>query len=282
MPDDLILTKRAQLGRQLRVGLRRAFGRTGRPPELLILGAQKAGTTSLYKLLTEHQNIVGALTKEVHYFSWNYHQPWAWYLAHFPQRDAATTAVEASPDYLFHPLAQRRITERFQEVKCIVLLRDPAERALSHYFHSRRLGEETREIETALFQSSRQVARDAERIERQEIQRSRPFEHHSYLERGHYASQLQRLRSFLPEQQTQVLFLEDLRQPSSGALAELYRFIDLPMSPTRRFERHHPGRYQRTDPDLFTRLRDHFEPHDRELEELLKCEIPWRSKANSP
>src|SRR5690242_9212671 len=98
-------------------------------PNFIIIGVQKGGTTSLYNYLIEHTNIVPASMKEVHFFDRNYQKGPSWYRAHFPSfmhKYYAETLCrrhfltgEASPYYLFHPHAPRRIAQLLPQVKLI-------------------------------------------------------------------------------------------------------------------------------------------------------------------
>ena len=108
-------------------------------PSFIIAGAQRCGTTSLYKTLCQHPGVVPAvLHKGVHYFDTSAHRSHSWYLGHFPTRstlhrhayagrDAMTG--ESSPYYLFHPHAPARIADALPDVRVLVLVRDPVERA---------------------------------------------------------------------------------------------------------------------------------------------------------
>ena len=103
-------------------------------PDFIIIGAQRSGTTSLYNYLIEHQNIKSTSQKEIHYFDNNYDKGLTWYSKKFPSiRKGIEITGEASPYYIFHPHAVNRISKDFPNVKLIVLLRNPIERAYSHY-----------------------------------------------------------------------------------------------------------------------------------------------------
>ena len=95
-------TKPIHDARQL---VRRTTSRWRTLPDYLIIGAQKAGTTSLYDYLQSSPDIRPALTKEVHFFDRNFQRGPAWYRAHFPLSSATRDWVtgEASPYYLLHP-----------------------------------------------------------------------------------------------------------------------------------------------------------------------------------
>ncbi|HLF41664.1 MAG TPA: sulfotransferase, partial [Acidimicrobiia bacterium] len=116
-------------------------------PEFLIIGAQRCGTTSLYKYLAEHSQFRSATlkTKGVHFFDTRYDKGMAWYRAHFPsalyrswfraRHGADLVTGEASPYYLFHPQVPYRLAEHVPAVKLIVMLRDPIERTYSQWQH---------------------------------------------------------------------------------------------------------------------------------------------------
>src|SRR5215470_750369 len=139
----------AQQVRSARFAARRATASARALPDFLIIGAQKAGTTSLYAYLTAHRDVRPAGRKEVHYFDLGFtagaELGEGWYRSMFPLRarlalDGRRTGRpvrtgEASPYYLFHPAAPQRAAALVPEARLLVLVRDPVERAWSHYRH---------------------------------------------------------------------------------------------------------------------------------------------------
>src|SRR4051794_32568362 len=130
-------------------------------PTFLISGAQRCGTTTMYKTLTTHPQVLPAvLHKGGHYFDTSDPRRPGWYRGHFPTERAAarvaTTAGgrvitgESSPYYMFHPLAGRRIADDLPGARMIILLRDPVERAYSAYTHEAARGWETETFGRAL------------------------------------------------------------------------------------------------------------------------------------
>src|SRR5581483_4847486 len=108
-------------------------------PDFVILGTQRGGTTSLYRWLVSHPDVAPAMKKEVHYFDDHYHHGLRWYRAHFPVRRAGRITGESSPYMLFHPLAPERAAADLPDrTRFIVLLREPAESAISQYWQWRR------------------------------------------------------------------------------------------------------------------------------------------------
>ena len=130
-------------------------------PTMLIIGAQRCGTTTLFKTLSQHPNFAGpTLRKGVHYFDLHHEEPLDWYRAHFPTKSAVdavqqrtgagVTVGESSPYYLWHPLAADRIASALPGVRVVALLRDPVERAYSAHAHELARGFETEPFERAL------------------------------------------------------------------------------------------------------------------------------------
>src|SRR5262249_6973540 len=132
--------------RRTRKAAYRSWVESGRPlrrarmlPSFLIVGAERCGTTSLYHTLRLHPAVFGTTMhkQEVHFFDTKYHRGLAWYQSHFPLRvrvrlaahGMAPQTFEASPYYMFHPLAPERIYRDLPGVKLLVLVRDPVERA---------------------------------------------------------------------------------------------------------------------------------------------------------
>src|SRR5579863_9235330 len=126
-------------------------------PDFMIIGALRGGTTSLYSYMTAHPGIGPAYMKEVHFFDVHYKKGFPWYQAQFPslpqkyyrervQKQRFITG-EASPYYLFHPHAPKRIAKILPQVKLVVLLRNPVTRAYSHYSHEVAGGHESLSFE---------------------------------------------------------------------------------------------------------------------------------------
>jgi hypothetical protein len=120
-------------------------------PQFIILGAQKAGTSSLFIDMICHSQILPASSKELHYFDYRYHEPISWYLNCFPaieetgkkkrgtaRKDFKMTG-EATPYYFFHPHVPQRVFQHFPKIKLILLFRNPVHRAISQYRHNKKM-----------------------------------------------------------------------------------------------------------------------------------------------
>ena len=165
-----------------------------------MIGAQRAGTTTLYHYLTQHPQFVGAVAdKEVHHFDLHVADGLDAYRGAFPttarlrrierRADGPVIVGEATPYYLFHPAAADRAVQ---------ILRDPVERAWSHYRHEVELGYETLDFEAALEREVERLAGEADRLLADPSATSFAHQHHGYAARGRYLEQLERWWAAFP------------------------------------------------------------------------------------
>jgi hypothetical protein len=253
-------------------------------PDFLIIGAQKAGTTSLFASLNEHPSVWMPPCKECHFFT----RPWRPMLAYrgfFPTRrtrdrmgrDGEPVRLgEATPYYLFHPRTPARVARSLPEVKLIAILRDPVERAYSHHRHCVRRGTESLDFEAALEAEATRTAGAAERLARSAFAVSDAHRHHSYLARGLYAQQLRRWFEHVDRRRIHVAFFEHLLESPETSLARIETFLGLPVRDRGELPRRNSGgRSAPMADETRRRLRERFAEPNRELAELLGVEPPW-------
>ncbi len=236
-------------------------------PDFVIVGAQKAGTSSLFAHLAGLAEIGAPERKEVHFFDRRHDEGLDWYASRFPAGDHLLRG-EATPYYLFHPLAIERMRAALPEAKVIVLLRDPRARAVSHYWHEVRLGFEPLDLEDALAAEGERLAGEESRIRSDPGYRGFAHQHFSYLARGHYAGQLRRLLAAYPRQQVSVLRFEDLVADPGSTLAEVHAFLGLaPLDPDVVLPERNRGDYE--PPPVLDRLEQEFAGWEAEVAEVL-------------
>jgi sulfotransferase family protein len=206
-------------------------------PDFLIVGTQRGGTTTLFKVLLEHPQIGGArMHKEVHYFDLNVHRGERWYRAHFPTtrsvdrargREGRFAIGEASPYYLFHPRVPERARALLPSAKVIVLLRNPVSRTWSQYRHEVELGYESLSFEDALLAEPERTAGEAARLLEDPRYRSFEHQHHAYVARSDYPPQLEAWLASFPREQMLLLLSEDLFGDPAGTLRRVTSFLGL-------------------------------------------------------
>jgi sulfotransferase family protein len=246
-------------------------------PDFLILGAQKAGTTALYAYLRWHPQVTGPSFKEVSFFDRHYARGERWYRAHLPIRRSGIVG-EASPSYLFHPLAPERVARMLPRARLIALLRNPVDRAFSHYQHEVALGREELSFEDALAREDERMQGELERMLRDPSYFSHAWWNWTYAARGRYAEQLERWLDAFPREQLLVLFTEELAADTAGTYRRVLDFLGVDArgldSYPRIFEREYGG----MDPATRIRLEGEFAEPNRRLGELLERELPWSEK----
>lgn len=241
-------------------------------PSFVVVGAQKAGTTSLFRYLADHPVVQAPRFKEVHFFDLHWKKGPVWYRSHFPRipGDRGRITGEASPYYLFHPRVPERMASVLPQAKILVLLRNPVDRALSHYHWEVGYGNERLSFREALERETEILPRETARILEDDGYRSFAHQHASYLARGRYAEQLRRWLDAFPREQILVLTAEDFFAKTAEAMTRAQRFLGLSEIGGRGYPVHRKGRYKRNVDIPREELADYFRPFNQELEELLK------------
>ncbi|MEL7145980.1 MAG: sulfotransferase [Bacteroidota bacterium] len=244
-------------------------------PSFIIVGAQKAGTTGLFAILKRHSHLVGSLKKEVHYFdndNWYHQNDLRDYHACFPPSFMVPKdglAFEASPLYLFHENVAERLKKYNPELKIIVVLREPASRALSAWkmYHHKFKGRKN----SALFdhRSFRQAIAD-------EITHKNSEHRFDYIKRGQYAEQIERyLKHFGRDQ---ILFLENnmIKNHLDETVRKICTFLNIPYMELQ-FKASNVSAHSTNeifDVEL-QKLREHYQPYNEELWRVIGENYRW-------
>jgi hypothetical protein len=164
--------------------------------------------------------------KEVHFFDTEKHFQtpeinYAAYHSRFCPKDGHKILGEATPSYMYWHAVPGRIWQYNPDIKIIFVLRNPIERAYSHWNMSRHLNLEHLSFWDAIHQ------------ERKRCRKARPYQHrgYSYIDRGFYSQQLRRFWTYFPKDQTLILKYEDLRENPREALERVYSFLGLSSAP---------------------------------------------------
>lgn len=151
--------------------------------------------------------------KEIHFFDLHFERGVEWYRTHFSGAKDEIAVGEASPLYLYHPEAVPRMTHVIPTAKLVAVLRDPVERAYSHYWYNRSRGNEPLDFLDAIEAESDRLREPGNRAL------------FAYLDRSRYGQQLQRVCRYFPRSALHVLLFEDLRDSPQRAFRSLCQFI---------------------------------------------------------
>lgn len=249
-------------------------------PDFVIIGAQKAGTTSLCTYLFRHPQVLPPRRKEIHFFdSPEYAYGSDWYRAHFPIDPRLTLAHrrapgglltgEASPYYLAYPHAPRRLYEVAPNAKLVVMLRNPVDRALSHYHHQIRHGREDLSFEDAIRAEPERLAGELEKMLEDEDYYSYNYWAYSYVARGLYAAQLERWYEHFPKEQILVIRSEDFFRQTSSEMQKVTEHIGLQDFALPRYGKQNAGTYTRLESSSREHISKYFEEANQRLTRVL-------------
>jgi len=244
-------------------------------PTFLIIGAQKAGTTSLASYLTAHPDVVASKWKEVHFFDLNYAKGRDWYRAHFPVgrkrklRSRLPGSVlmsgDATPYYLLHPRVPERAAKLLPDARIIIMLRDPVDRAYSHYHHEVRLGIEPLTFEDAIAAEPIRIAGELEKLQSDSLYQSVNYQHFTYLERGIYAVQILRWLKWFRRDRILMLSAEQFFKDPKAEYERVLSFLGLRPFPLPSYPAEHVGRYSPLSSRMKDSLREFYSPHNQVL-----------------
>lgn len=249
--------------------------RFGNPqPDFLILGTQKGGTSSLYHYLATHPQVLPAVEKEIDFWGWNYTRGIDWYLAHFSPipSDSQKITGEATPQYLEYTHAATQISQYFPDIKFLILLRNPADRTISQYYHWVGEGSETRPLSEVVDAEIELLLQQPEDVIGNKAYWDLPIK---YLGRSIYIEFLRCWMQVFSRDQFLIVRSEDFFQNPDAMLQEVCRFLGLSEHHLPHYEQHNRGSYEGVDAAARQRLLDFFDGYNRQLEAFLDRSLDW-------
>jgi len=224
-------------------------------PSFIIVGAQKAGTTSLYHWLNQHPNIVMSKIEEPHYFDGVRSYPdQNSYRKQFHYAGSERVVFgEKTPAYCYIEEAIPRIAQYDPDMKLIMILRNPTHRAISHYAMELKRGNETLSLAEAIEQEAERIQQDPTTF--------------SYVTRGYYVEQLRRMYKHFPPNQIFVRCFENMVNREQDFLDELLEFLEVPTFEFHNLESFRVGEYSFDDAEVYQRLNNIFKPYNQQLTE---------------
>ena len=237
-------------------------------PDFIIIGVGKSGTTSLYRYLGKHPQILLPNKKELRFFDRNFERGYQWYLAQFPSicdRSDLLTG-EASPSYFFKPHAAQRLYDFAPETKIIVMLRNPVDRSISGYYQNQKLGIKHETLEAT-------IEREIEIIN-QKSEAELAYGG-SILGESLYYYKLKRWMKIFPRNQFLIINSQDFFSHPAKFMAETFQFLDLPVVDRDKYQKHNVGSYPQVTSEVKQQLKDFFVPHNQKLAEFLNTNFSW-------
>lgn len=257
-----------------------------RLPDFLIMGVVKGGTTSLYKYVIQHPQIISSLKKEVHYFNHeNYRKrDVGWYRTHFPLRSfmtpTSTLTGEASPSYFHNPEGPDRVYQLLPNTKLILLLRNPIDRAYSHYSMKTR-NRQKQGLEKPLG-FAEAIRKEIEILKEHRpptptVETLKPLGC-CYVSSGIYLYSLQNWLRKFDRKNLLILRSEDLFANPKKMTDKVYQFLELPHYEGT-YDVFNAGSYSKVDPELRAEMFDFFKPYNELLFDYLDRDFGWNDRS---
>ena len=243
-----------------------------KPPDFLIVGATKCGTSSLYYYLSHHSQILFSHKKELNFFVKHFNLGLEWYLSHFPTITDHQNFLtgEATPNYLRFPIVAQRIQKYCPDIKLIILLRNPVDRAISWHYHKRNTGLSKDTLEKAITKEMELL----ETLSESEVTNI-GFNDPDNIIASLYYYQIKAWREYLTRQQFLILKSEDFYRSPETIMEKVFTFLGLPAQKIAQYPKVNAGSYCSVDSELRKTLSAYFQPYNKLLEEYLNIYFNW-------
>ncbi len=246
-------------------------------PDFLLIGAMKCGTTSLFEYICQHPAVLRPRFKELRYYSKHRYSSWTLenYLEQFPEKPPGFITGEATPFYLRHKHAPKWVASDFPDIKLIAVLRNPVERAYSHYQQRFRKGKEEKgfleviKIEYDMMKET--LHRDSKDPS---FKREFPI-YYSYLSRGLYYDQLTNWLLSFHKKQLHVLFTEELLESTENELVKIYKHLEIAPTKFHKGMLKNKGNYLQMPDEARQWLENYYFQHNKNLSLWLERKLPW-------
>ena len=254
-------------------------------PNFIIIGSSKSGTWAIHNYLLQHPD-VDYSARNIHFFEYAYSNKISWYKSHFPTKlykslvesihKRKCLISEHTSTYLHHPLIPQRVKDGIPDVKLIVSLRNPIDRAYSNYHMFVRIGTEKRTFEDAVFSEIKRIEiikeNDNFQIKNPNFSNCIEF---NYLRHGTYVDKLENWLKFFRREQFCIVENKDLSKNPQQVLDKIFEFLNVPHFKLRQEERWNVGKYKKMKESTRKTLEDFFKPYNERLYKLLGQNFSW-------
>tara|TARA_B110000196_G_C21153068_1_gene671060 strand:+ start:2295 stop:3269 length:975 start_codon:yes stop_codon:yes gene_type:complete len=262
------------------------IGETRVLPDFILCGAPRCGTTSIYEGLSEHPNIFSAKVKEIYFFDGNFHRGENWYRYHFPPKlkkfiikkilRKKFVTGEATPFYLIHPHAAQRIKKINSKTKLIVILRNPIDRAYSHFSSAIKNGKENFSFEESIKEEENRIKGEMEKmIDDESYYSSEIYYKRAYFLQGLYYNDLNQWMKVFPKNQFLIINSEEFFKNPSKNFNEIFKFLEISQIKNKKYVQFHLGKYLPMNQETREQLIKFYKPYNEKLYNLIGEKFDW-------
>lgn len=254
-------------------------------PDFYIIGGQKCGTTSMFEYLAQHPSVSPPIAKDIRFFDKYFQKGVNWYKVYFPltyQKFVSEKVNkkkfitgEATERYLDHPHAPKRMKQVTPNAKIIVLLRNPVDRAYSHYKMIAKRSESLTFAEA--INQEHKIEKSYQKMVDDSTYYDDLYFRHGYLHRGIYVDKLQRWMKEFSKEQFLIIQSEDFFTDPNKIYNNILEFLGLSKYELPDYKQFRKQDYSKSklDSELRKKLVNHFQPHNERLYELLGKKFAW-------
>lgn len=231
-----------------------------RMPNFLIAGVQRGGTTSINRMLNQHPDLF-VFRKEIHFFDKHYEKGIDWYKKHFKGISGGLCG-EKCPEYIYFEECLQRIKLHRPEMKFIVSLRNPIDRAVSYYKANRPLREMCTDLAVQVG-----YARRTEKVN------LKNYSHFHFLSRGFYVDQLKTFLKYFDRAQLHISIFEKMKKSTNKEISKMYEFLEVKESKVKRVKINHTHTDSKAEAIIREGLIDFYTQKNEELFDWLGYSI---------
>ena len=251
-------------------------------PDFLVIGAKRCGTTSLFYHLPEHPCISKSPHDNMGFFNDNFHLGVNWYKSFFPtiftrnkikSEFGKFLAFDVTTTYMEEESTANNVYQIKPNMKIIVILRNPVDRAYSQYHLNLREKAEKRSFEDAMEENMNELNKES--YERYEIKPKFSVEENNYLKKGLYAQQLRHWLNIFPMESMLILSTEEFESNQQVIYNKIFEFLNISQFEVKNTEKMEKGSYPQMKSETRSLLLDYFRSYNKELFRLIDKKFDW-------
>jgi hypothetical protein len=251
-------------------------------PDFLVIGAKRCGTTSLYQHLPEHPCISKSPYDNMGFFNDNFHLGVNWYKSFFPttftrnkikSKFGDFLAFDVTTKYMEEESTANNVYQTKPNMKIIIILRNPVDRAYSQYHLSVRQTAERRSFEDVVEENMNRLNKESH--EHYEIKPRFSAKEDNYLKKGLYALQLRYWLKIFPRENILIVSTEEFESNQQIIYNKIFEFLNISKSEVKNTKKMEKGNYPPMKSETRNLLLEYFRPHNHELFELINMEFDW-------
>ena len=251
-------------------------------PDFLVIGAKRCGTTSLYQHLPEHPCISKSPHDNMGFFNDNFHLGVNWYKSFFPttftrnkikSKFGDFLAFDVTTKYMEEESTANNVYQTKPNMKIIIILRNPVDRAYSQYHLSVRQTAERRSFEDVVEENMNRLNKESH--EHYKIKPKFSAKEDNYLKKGLYALQLRYWLKIFPRENILIVSTEEFESNQQIIYNKIFEFLNISKFEVKNTKKMQKGNYPPIKSETRNLLLDYFRPHNHELFELINMEFDW-------